>query len=308
MKSYIPFGYLADFLEYLGRHRDIFEVLTYRDLPWGEDWDYAAGYPAESAAWDESLRSGRRDASKVYLLLQHDVDSLPERTLAALRVEERLGLRSNVMIFNRRVDRRHYREAGELRYTEYPADHAYLQALESKGFVIGYHCNAYERSGFSRPEAERVMLEDIDQLGRTFALGFMSAHGGHRGPDGKSNNSLDLPPAARRRIRWVHNGHGIRVDGGFTDGGMNSGRRAGQDFDLRPFMRSLRPGRRYRILLHPQYYGDEVEANPHLRSPWYDEVLEAYGRSPRRNVWEKVRPGFLRGWVRSVLRGRARRA
>jgi hypothetical protein len=312
--SYIPFGYLADFLGFLDRKRDVIETLTYRALSWDEDWDCEEGYPREAAAWRRSLASGARDARKAYVLLQLDVDSVPERTMAALRVEEQLGLRSNVMIFNRRIDRRHYRDTSEVRYTDYIGDYAYLQSLEAKGFVIGYHCNAYERSGFSRPEAGRILLEDIEALSRHFRLEFMSAHGGPRDAEGKSNSSLRLPREARRRVRWIHNGYNVEFDGSFTDGGINSGRRAADAFDLRQFVQRMRPGSRYRILLHPQYYTDEVEANPHLRSPWYGEVLDAYSRSPRRNVWDAVQPvlgrrtpsplraarRYWRGWVRRL--------
>jgi hypothetical protein len=295
--SYIPFGYLRDFVGHLARHRERIEVLTYRDLAWDEDWDYLGGYPAEAAAWKAALRNGRRDPRKAYVILQHDVDSLPERTMAALRVEEELGIRSNVMIFNQRVDRRHYRETGELRTTAYIADPSYLQALEAKGFVIGYHCNAYERSAFSRADAERVMLEDVEQLSRRFALDFMSAHGGPPGPDGQSNRSLELPAALRRRVRWVHNGHSIVVDGSYSDGGINSGKRAPEQFDLRRFVRGLRPGRRYRVLIHPQYYADDAQANPRLRSPWYEEALAAYARSPARDVWAHEGKSVLGRWL-----------
>jgi hypothetical protein len=288
---YIPFGYLAGFLRFVHRNRDRVETLTYRDLPWGDDWDAVGGYPREAAAWKRSLESGERDPAKVYLLLQHDVDAVPERTMAALRLEEELGLRSSVMIFNRRVDREHYRDTGELRYSDYIGDRSYLKSLEAKGFAIGYHCNAYERSGFSRPEAARIVQDDIADLGRDFALEFMSAHGGPPGPDGKSNSALELPPALRRRVRWVHNGCNIFVDGGYSDGAINSPKRPAEDFDLRRFVERLRPGRRYRVLVHPQYYAQKAKRNARLASAWYEEVLEAYEGAARRDAWEGVRLG-----------------
>ena len=307
--SYLPFGYFADFLGFLDRHRDSIETLTYRDLPWQGDWDDAGGYPSEATAWRRA-----RNPGKVYVLLQHDVDSAPERTMDALRLEEGLGLRSNVMIFNRRIERHHYRETGEVRYTDYIGDYSYLKSLEANGFVIGYHCNAYERSAFSRPEAQRILLEDIDDLSRHFRLEFMSAHGGPRDAGGRSNSSLRLPPEARRRVRWVHNGYNVDFDDTFSDGGMNSGRRSPQAFDLRPFVQRMRPGSRYRILLHPQYYAHDVQPNSKLRSAWYDEVLDAYSSSPRRNAWDAVRLGsgrarsaplhaarrYWRGWMRRL--------
>lgn len=304
--SYIPFGYLEGFLRFIANSHDVIEVLTYRDLDWGGDWDYEAGYPGERRAWMESLRSGRRDPRKIYVFLQHDVDSAPDRTMEALRVEEELGLRSNVMIFSRRIDRRHYRETGELLYTPYIEDRSTLKALEAKGFVVAYHCNAYERSRFSKAEAEQIMTHDVADLSRDFAIDFMSAHGGPPDSAGKSNNSLELPPALSRRIRWVHNGHSIHVDGGFSDGGLNSGRRQADSFDLRRFVQAMRPGGRYRILVHPQYYSDDVDPNPNLRSAWYEEALQAHAARPRRNVWNNTKlnsrsmPGNLKTWKRRI--------
>jgi hypothetical protein len=301
--SYIPFGYLAGFLRFLERNRARIETLSYRDLAWDGDWDYAGGYPREAAAWRRSLQDGTRDPRKIYLLLQHDVDSAPERTMAALRLEEALGLRSNVMIFNRRVDRRRLRDTGELRLTDYIDDPSYLKSLEAKGFVIGYHCNAYERAGFSRPDAQRVLLEDLDELSRHYALDFMSAHGGPPGPDGKSNRSLELPARARERVRWVHNGYGIKIDGSYSDGGINSGKRPAEEFDLRRFVRGLRPGKRYRVLIHPQYYVEDADANPRLRAPWYDEALDAYARKPPRDVWAHEGKGLLGRWLARLRPG-----
>ena len=64
-----------------------------------------------------------------------------------LKHEHELGIPSNVMIFRHRVDRAILKTTGQLALTDYPLDIARLQQLESEGFVIGYHTNAYE-SGY----------------------------------------------------------------------------------------------------------------------------------------------------------------
>lgn len=289
--SYLPLDYFADFVRFLDRRRAEIEVITYDDLAWSDDWDYRGHYPLEAAAWRSALRAGKRDPHKAYVLLQHDVDSHPQRTLDVLKVEADLGIRSNVMIFNRRMDRKHLNRTGEVRERTYFPDYGALKEYEKMGFVIGYHCNAYERSGYSREEAKRMMCEDIDELQRNFSLHYMSAHGGPVGPDGKSNNSLEMPSALACRVRWVHNGYGIFVDAGYSDGGISSGRRPAESFDLRPFVRALRPGGRYRILTHPQYYAKKPRANPSLRAAWYEEVLASYAATPPRNVWDNIELG-----------------
>jgi hypothetical protein len=310
--GYIPFGYLRDFFEFLAARRDV-EALTYADLDWGDDRDAAGGYPGEARAWREALRSGRRDPAKAYVVIQQDVDTAPEQTVDALRVQERLGVRSNVMIFNRRINRRLYRDTGRVEYTPYFGEEqrAYLQALERKGFVVGYHCNAYERSAFSAAAAQRIMLEDIEELRRQHRLGFMSAHGGPRDAQGRSNNSLPLPDGLEPPVRWVHNGYTLFFDATYSDGGMNSGRRPADAFDLRRFVAAMRPGGRYRVLLHPQYYGAEVERNPKLESAWYDEVLRAYSAAGSADAWRGVEParraGTLERMVGSLVRRIARR-
>jgi hypothetical protein len=293
--SYLPIRYYADFLHFLDRYRARIDVITYKDLPWAGDWAYEAHYPGEAAAWASEMEHGDRDPRKAYLLLQHDVDSVPSRTLEVLKLEEELGLRSTVMIFNKRFDRRHFRHTGEFRDSDYlDADaYAYLKRLEAKGFLIGYHCNAYERSRFSRKDAQRILLEDIEELRRHFSIEFMSAHGGPAGPDGRSNDSLELPGSLRENIRWVHNGHSISSVVTYSDGGINSGKRPPDTFDLRGFMSRLVPGRRYRVLTHPQYYTGEVERNARLESPWYGEILAAYAGRADRDTWCNVHPQAL---------------
>jgi hypothetical protein len=285
---YIPLGYLRDFFRFLDANRDRIEVLTYDDLPWSDDWRHDLHYPGEAAAWRRSLRTGERDPRKIYLLLQHDVDSAPERTFDVLKLEQSFGLRSSVMIFRDHLDRRALVRRGELRPKAYIDDYTCLKEAEARGFTIGYHCNAYERTRFSRSEAERLMVEDVKSLRGDFSIRFMSAHGGARGPKGESNDSLRLPEELHRNIRWVHNGHSISEIVQFSDGGLNAGSQPAGEFDLRRFASSLAPGYRYRMIIHPQWYAHEVKPNPKLDSAWYREVLRLYAGSVSGNAWENV--------------------
>lgn len=286
--GYFPFGFVHDFLRFLKEHESRVEVITYRDLPWHDDFDYAKSYPREWKRWKKELGEVR-SKQKIYVLLQHDVDSVPERTLRLLREEDALGLRSNVMIFRERVDRRHFVRTGEVRVTPYEIDHEWLAHLEGqRGFVVAYHANAYERASFDREEAARIFEDDVAELRRRFRIDFFSPHGGPPGPDGESNNSVGTPPSLSKSLRWVANRHTLRLDGGYSDGGINSPKRDPVGRDPRDFVRLWRPGGRYRVLLHPQYYHSPPDRSPRMAgTPWYEEIHERYADG-RGGAWDDV--------------------
>jgi hypothetical protein len=104
--AYLPFRYHADFIDYLAAAPDLFQIVTYDDLMWQEESPEAISYPREKEVWQRAMRDGRLSKGKIYVLIQHDVDTRPERTLKLLEYEAEKGVRSNVMIFNKRVDRR----------------------------------------------------------------------------------------------------------------------------------------------------------------------------------------------------------
>jgi hypothetical protein len=208
------------------------------------------------------------------VLLQHDVDAFPERTHAILREEEALGLRSNIMVFNRRLNRRRLRDTGVLEQREYPLDQALLQRLQAKGFVIGYHCNAYEWAQFDTAKAVKIFERDVAELRQRFDIRFFCPHGGVRDAQGHSNAMLDIPPSLRTSLRWVLNRHTVRFHGTYSDGGINSPTLDAASKDLRGFVNTWKPGRRYRILTHPQYYDASWTRLPQLNGvPWYEEIL-----------------------------------
>lgn len=291
--GYFPLKYFADFLGLLAGCRDTVEFITYDDLPWGDDEDYRGGYPLEYARWQAQLASGERSRDKAYVLIQHDVDNHPERTLRMLDVEHALGVRSNVMLFQRRVDRRHYEATGEMREKPYAPDFAAFARYQQAGFVMAYHANAYEQSCFDRARAERIFHDDVTFLRGHFPVRYFSAHGGCKDAEGHSNNHFEPATAELAPLRWVHNRYTVRFARTFSDGGINNRNRHPEEKNLCEFLRQVRPGLRYRVLVHPQYYADEYAPSPVLRGvPWYDEILDFYGREPDGDYWQFKRPSL----------------
>ena len=285
IRACFPLQYHVDLLQRLrDRSREI-EFITYADLPFEDDFDVGGNYPGEFKRWGEQMRLGHRDSSKIYVLLQHDVDDFPERTHALLQHEERLGVRSNIMIFNRRLNRRRLLLTGELEQREYPIDSELLCRLQSKGFVIGYHSNAYEWAGFDVARAAQIFERDVAELCTRFDIQFFCPHGGVRDSRGHSNAALDIPHSLSRSIRWVLNRHTVRFHGSYSDGGINSPRLDPASKDVRAFIQTWQPGKRYRILTHPQYYDASYTRLPRLTGvPWYEQVLRC--DAERRSYFE----------------------
>ena len=108
------------------------EVITYSELDFGDDFDFEKSYFSEWENWRDSMKNGVRDPEKIYVILQHDVDDSPERTHRLLRVQEDLGVRSNVMIFNRPVNRGKLAKDGIVEYVDYPLDLDLFLSLQKK--------------------------------------------------------------------------------------------------------------------------------------------------------------------------------
>jgi hypothetical protein len=297
--AYIPLGYYSDFLKLLVANPEHFEIITYADLEWGDDFDHLNGYPAEKRAWQNALGSGTRDPSKIYVLLQHDVDTRPERTERVLEIEQELGAPSNVMIFTRRVNRRQLAETNELVFTEYDLEYGFLKRLESEGFVIAYHSNAYEQAHFDDGKAGEILSADIATLRKEFDVKFYSAHGGTPSPNGRNNRDVAFPKSLTGLVRWVHNGASPFFDKSYSDGGINSAARDPSARDLRDFVRLWQPGRRYRVITHPQYYHDPCNVSPRLaEAEWYRDVRRIYNDDGG-SAWVGVMPDALQGQCRA---------
>ena len=298
--GYFPFGYYEGFLKFLYNNRDCIEIITYDDFLWGEDYNVEENYPDEWRRWKSKTKGDK----KIYVLLQHDVDRLPLLTERAMHAELKYGLKSNIMMFNRRVQRRHLQSTGEVLFDSegYTIDVKSWRPLEEQGFVFCYHANAFEQSNFDVEKARSIFEKDVSQLREKFNIRYFSPHGGARSSDGKSNNSLEIPDSLKNSIRWVANGHTARFHGSFSDGGINSKSRDPNLRDLRDFVRTWEKGKRYRVLTHPQYYADDYEPSPRLsEAKWYRDMLHSYGhgdlscwddvflKKDRRRIWQIMR-------------------
>lgn len=295
-QGYIPFKYYSDFLKFLSSNKNI-EVITYDDFDWGEDFDYENSYLSEFKSWSRKIKEGDLDKDKIYVLIQHDVDTAPERTLAVLREEERFSIRSNVMFFNKRVDRRYYQKTNILRYTDYEIDFDEYNRLQEKGFVFGYHSNALDQAFFDNKKAQKIFEEDVAVLSEKLnsQIRYFSPHGGLKSPAGFTNNSLPVPESLKGQIRWVANRRTVRFKASYSDGGINSLSRDPSKRDLRDFVRSWCPGNRYRVLTHPQYYTSPCGRSPRLSGvSWYEDVLSAYSSGYGGSVWGDVEPIYVR--------------
>lgn len=277
--GYFPFKFYEDFLNYVYQNREIIKVVSYDDFDWGDDYGYEFNYVAERKNWQEKLKTGQVDPSKIYLVIQHDVDNVPELTLKAMEAEKKFGFYSNIMLFNNRVLRRHFQDTGELLFDtdRYQIDRKMWKKFENDGFVFCYHANPYEQSGFCKKKALEIFENDVVELRRDFNIRYFSPHGGARSPDGESNNCLPIPEGLSNNIRWVANNHSMRFDGVFSDGGPNSKARDPSKRNLKDFVATWKPGGRYRVLTHPQYYCDENSISERMNeASWYREMQECY--------------------------------
>lgn len=288
-EAYFPRRYLTDFFEFLKANSSTFQVVTYADLLLDQDRDYESNYTAEYRAWRRSIRLSLRNRRKIFVLLQYDVDSRPERSMDLLRTPEHEGIPANVMIFNRRISRPKLRDEGELVYTDYELDHDLLQRLERQGSQIAYHCNAMEQAKFDMAKALEIFDSDVRQLSQRYNIRFFSAHGGVRGPCGEANRTIEFHPDWVDKLRWVHNGHTVRFNGSLSDGSHHSGKIAPENRDLRDFVRTFKSGNRYRILLHPQYYDTNPrQSRSYSGTTWYDELLQSSRDPQGPSLWSGV--------------------
>ena len=224
----------------------------------------------EFVIYDDTPLPPKPDAIRV--LLQHDVDVMPDRTMRVLEMERAMGLRSNVMLMGRCVDRVTYERSGVLRHLPYALDFPRLSELEEEGFLFGYHCNAYERSDFDRKKSDRIVYDDLILLTNHLYIRWYSAHGGPKDIEGLSNHILLVPS----HMWAAHNCAGqVMTDGTYTDSQLLRGGR-----DIFDFIDAMKPGGLYRILLHPQYYHTPWKRiTPECE--WFDERMGKYAEESR---------------------------
>ncbi len=272
--AFFPRSYVTELFRFINDNADKVQCITYRDFCWGDDVAYEDGYPDEWLRWRQRLSREEIDPRKVYVTVQYDVDTCPARTMSLLRDPLHENISANVMIFAKRLDRKFLVETKTLQYTDYTLDDQLLLNHQKRGGVVGYHFNAFERSGWDAARAQQIFAEDVSALRRRFDVDFCSAHGGVPGPDGRNNNSVHIPDELRSSLRWVHNKYSPRFNGQFSDGGHHNSKLSPTQRDIRDFVKSWRPGGRYRLLLHPQYYDLEFMPSPsYSGTAWYDDLV-----------------------------------
>jgi hypothetical protein len=180
------------------------------------------------------------------VLLQHDADLFPERTLQMMALEQEHGLLSSSYFFRVHAD-----------LVKYELDINSMKQFESQGFEIGYHQNAYERSGYRLDKAMELVREDVHFFAEKFNLRSFVPHGGTPGPDGKNNRMLPHS-GPLKQLLWAYNGNCMLKHYSWSDGGIL------KNCPCNPldFIDQIMPGTRAMILMHPQYYGQN------LRSDW----------------------------------------
>lgn len=247
-----PYEYAEKVIKYINNKKDIFKIITYNNLLWDEDYNYSNNYQKEYTKWLEN-----KNSSKIYLIIQHDVDMFPERTLRMMELERELGIKTNVMIFNKYLNRKTLQETGKVIYEEYLTDETItrLQDFEKNGFSIGYHINAYEQALFNIEKAEEIFIEDVKELRKIFNIKTCSAHGGAKDSNGGCNFILKIPEILADNIRWVNNTHGITCNRIYTDS-----RLLREEETPIQFLESCTVGNRYQMVIHPQFY----------HTPWKD--------------------------------------
>jgi hypothetical protein len=268
-----PLPWYEEFLQEIGR-RGI-EVLTYGDLfETSDDWDYRSNYKAEFRHWHKKVR----DPKKTYLLIQHDVDDRTFFTERMIALEFLHGVRSNIFIFRNRFSTKDSD-------AHYPVDHAFLQQAERRGFVIGYHQNAFQLSGFDFDQAVERYRSDVEYLSTMFDIRFVVPHGGvGKEIDGRMRHNFDvpMPPELEGRLRWVFNRYGVTFSSRFSDGGIRRSRdlaRLQRSDLIGGFLDTLKPGTRNFCLIHPQRWGYNVDMqrNPLLAElTWYQDVCRRF--------------------------------
>jgi len=270
--SNFPLGYYQLFLQEIKKLG--VEVLSYKDLFEGScDWDYESCYRREYENWKES----KRDPEKICLLIQHDVDNYPFFTKRMVAMEAFYGIKSNIFIFCERYSKRGSDASYEI-------DHDFFVEAEKRGFVIGYHQNAFALSGFDLSKAVERYREDVNHLREIYDIQFVVPHGGAGCfVNGKKILNVDVPMPAefRGNLRWVFNRYGVRFDQKWSDGGLRKTRdkKRIKGFDLVKFLHNLKKGSRNFCLVHPQRWGFNIDVNQNpllAREEWYKDICMSY--------------------------------
>jgi hypothetical protein len=201
----------------------------------------------------------RRQPLKI--IMQHDADRQPYKTVEMMRREAALGVVSSNYFFRRRNVWDDDLESYDLQADDF-------QELERAGFEIGYHLNAYELAGYDLAEARAIIQQDIAWFREVVNLRSYVPHGGVPGPGGLNNCHFPQEPPLDS-LMWAYNGCGALTDDSWSDGNIGFVSVS----DPRSVARTVPDGARIHFLMHPQYYGTELSPiwldKPIAQQPWW---------------------------------------
>lgn len=206
-----------------------------------------------------SQRFGKKNVPAT-VILQHDADVMPERTLDMIKLEHAKGIKSSCYIFSEHAENIVY---------NLPIEE--LKKFEDHGFEIGYHLNAFERANYNSKYAFDLVKKDLDYLSQFFNITSYVPHGGVYSKDGRNNYSL--PHKERLKpLTLAYNGNCILKEFTWSDGGIKKSTPS----DPRVFARELPNNSRAIMLMHPQYYGTTLrhdwETLPISKSKWWRKL------------------------------------
>lgn len=208
------------------------------------------------------LDSGLTKNPQVFF--HHDADRQPYKTVEMMLREKELGIvSSNFFFYERNIwddDKEDYiLEIDKLKY------------LESIGFEIGYHLNAYELAQYNVKEAFEIINRDINYFKKHFNLKGFVPHGGVPGSNGINNDYIPNV-SILKSLNWYYNGRNLR--GFIKDVTWSDGNIYNETVENPIEIASqLKSGERVLFLMHPQYYGDKLMKNweqlPIAKEKWW---------------------------------------
>jgi hypothetical protein len=204
-----------------------------------------------------------RNKGNPVIIMQHDADNIPSRTLNVMRLEQKNNLTSSNYFFSEHAENE-----------DYSYDISALKELENQGFEIGYHLNAFERANYDITRAKALVNHDLAKLGKDFNITSYVPHGGLAGKDGINNDNYPHI-GALKDLLWAYNGKCILKEYTWSDGGVRTNKHI--PIDPRQFVTQLKQGTRAVMLMHPQYYGES------LRPDW--ETLNISNQKWWRKLW-----------------------
>ena len=201
------------------------------------------------------------------IIIQHDADRYPIRTLEVMKTELKFGIKSSNFFFNEKSPN----WDGDNEPYDIPINE--LKELEKCGFEIGYHQNAMELSGYDVSKAHEIIERDVKFFQKNFNLHSFVPHGGVLGPNGEENSHIPHE-GFLSNLLWAYNGKCLLKDLMWSDGICEGVEGA---TDPREAAKNVENGMRAVFLFHPQYYGDK------LRPDWFE--LPISNQVWWRNLW-----------------------